>query len=150
MSVIGIQTCVHFQHIQEYADEDLMDRNQMSRKLFLSSVLQDNSSCKFYTGMCMLFCTTECLQLKWLTQSLGVYNHKHFFLYMYFQLQALVSPSSCSYLNGLGQKQKSWITGRDRIQQILKAWVPTPFLKNWINIFFCIYINICIIMIKIE
>lgn len=64
MSDIGIQTCVHFQHIQEYADEDLMDRNQMSRKLFLSSVLQDNNSCKFYTGMCMSFGTTECLQLK--------------------------------------------------------------------------------------
>ncbi|XP_061186814.1 uncharacterized protein LOC133194932 [Saccostrea echinata] len=51
MSDVGTQTCVHFQHIHKYADEELMDRNQMSRKLFLSSVLQDSNSCKFYTGL---------------------------------------------------------------------------------------------------
>jgi hypothetical protein len=51
MSEVGIQTDICLQHIQQYEDDDLTNRNQMSRTLFMSSVLKDSNSCKFYTGM---------------------------------------------------------------------------------------------------
>ena len=53
-SEVGTQTDVCFDHIRDYTDDELIDRKQMSRKLFLTSVLKDNNSCKFYTGTCTL------------------------------------------------------------------------------------------------
>lgn len=56
---VGVQTDVIMDHLNEFSTQDLQDKSQMSRKIFLASVMKDDSSCKFYTGKFTRFSGTN-------------------------------------------------------------------------------------------
>jgi len=51
MVEIGVQTDIFLNHLNQFSTNDLQDKKQMKRKLFLESVMKDDESCKFYTGI---------------------------------------------------------------------------------------------------
>lgn len=54
MVEIGVQTDISIiclNHLNQFSTNDLQDKKQMKRKLFLESVMKDDESCKFYTGI---------------------------------------------------------------------------------------------------
>lgn len=47
---VEIQTDITMGHLVDYSTEDLKAGAGLRRKMFMKSVLKDDSSCKFYTG----------------------------------------------------------------------------------------------------
>ncbi|XP_077981440.1 uncharacterized protein LOC144436508 [Glandiceps talaboti] len=45
------QTDVCMEHIRKYTDKALIDKNYLKRQLFMEDVLENDESCKFYTGL---------------------------------------------------------------------------------------------------
>lgn len=48
---MAVQTDLSFDDLSQYSDPELQDRKKLQRSLFMSYVLKDDDSCKFYTGM---------------------------------------------------------------------------------------------------
>jgi len=51
MVEIGVQTDIFLNHLNHFSTNDLQDKKQMKRELFLESVMKDDESSKFYTGI---------------------------------------------------------------------------------------------------
>ena len=46
----GSQTDLSFDYLAQYSDSELQDKKKLQRTLFMSYILKDDESCKFYTG----------------------------------------------------------------------------------------------------